>query len=385
MAEASENAVASETTETKEVEVSSVGKVRSGKFDVSAYADSDVLTADEEDTDSETGTKATSAKEKVEGENTASTVPDELSDEQFKAFLEKKGISIDSIDALKEKLSPKDVISPEEKKKQELAFEKRLVDIFVEGGGTVEQFVAIKNIAEKPIKDLSLESVRSEYKEHGFTDEQIDTIIKERYYQVDDTELEAFEEDEDEDKSRKELTKKLKEVFSSKLENKALYKQKQAQKILADLKEAADADNLAQEQEAQLSSKIDEHFKKIPRKVTFDLGESNGKAISPIEYEVSESDIAEVQAMLKDSTKRQQFLTNSDGDLNIPTLSEVLLQNKYLKKAVKTAYHEGGSRQAQIVDNIFPKNVYDIGIGGASNKSKFVKGQVAGFGKIRVR
>ena len=385
MAEAAENAVAAETTETKEVEVSSVGKVRSGKFDVNAYADSDVLTADEEDTDSETGTKATTAKEKVEGENTASTVPDELSDEQFKAFLEKKGISIDSIDALKEKLSPKDVISPEEKKKQELAFEKRLVDIFVEGGGTVEQFVAIKNIAEKPIKDLSLETVRAEYKEHGFTDEQIDTIIKERYYQVDDTELEAFEEDEDEDKSRKELTKKLKEVFSSKLENKALYKQKQAQKILADLKEAADADNLAVEQEAQLSSKIDEHFKKVPRKITFDLGESNGKAIPPIDYEVSESDIAEVQTMLKDSTKRQQFLTTTDGDLNIPELAKVLLQNKYLKTAIKAAYHEGGNRQAQIVDNIFPKNVYDIGIGGASNKSKFVKGQVAGFGKIRVR
>ena len=383
--EAVENATAEQGTDAKETQVASFGKVRASKFDVNAYADTDVLPSEENNNDSETGTAATTAKKEVEVAKTASAVPDELSDDQLRSFLEKKGIVIDSIDALKEKLSPKEVITPEEKKKQELAAEKKFVDLFVEGGGTVEQYVAIKNIAEKPIKDLSLESLRAEYKDLGFTDEQVDTIIKERYYQVDDEELASFDDDEEDDKARKELTKKLKEVFSAKLENKALYKQKQAQKILADLKEAADADKLAIEQEEQLSSKIDEHFKKIPRKVTFQIGESNGKPISPIEYEVSESDIAEVQAMLKDSTKRQQFLTNSDGDLNIPSLSEVLLQNKYLKTAIKAAYHEGGNRQAQLVDNIFPKNAYDIGIGGASNKSKFVKGQVAGYGKMRVR
>ena len=379
--EAVENATAEQGTDAKETQVASFGKVRAAKFDVNAYADTDVLPSNENNSDSETGAAASPAKEGEDGKKAASPAPEltELTDEQLKSFLEKKGIVVDSIDALKEKLTPKEIISPEEQKKQQLAAEKRLVDLFVEGGGTVEQYVAIKSIAEKDIKELSRETTRAEYKELGFTDEQIDSIIKERYYQVDDAELENLEDDD------KEFTKKLKEVFSQKLENRASYKQKQAQKILADLKEAVDSDNLAQEKEVELSSKIDEHFKKIPRKITFQIGESNGKPISPIEYEVSESDIAEVQAMLKDSTKRQQFLTNSDGDLNIPSLSEVLLQNKYLKTAIKAAYHEGGNRQAQLVDNIFPKNAYDIGIGGASNKSKFVKGQVAGYGKMRVR
>lgn len=364
--------------ESAEAEVISFGKAQPVKFDINAYAGADVLPDSEEkkETTSQAGAEASTAKE-GEGKST-SPAPDELSEAQLKAYFEKQGIAFESIDALKEKLSPKEIISPEEKKRQELAAEKKLVDLFVEGGGTVEQYVAIKNIAEKPVAELSLETVRAEYKELGFTDEQINTIIKERYYQISDEDLENFEDEDD-----KELTKKLKEVFSQKLENKASYKQKQAQKILADLKQAADSDRLAAEQEEQLSSKIDEYFKKVPRKLTFQIGESNGNAISPIEYEVSESDIAEVQGLLKDSKKRQQFLTTEDGSLNYTKLSEVLLRNKYLESLVKAAYHTGGSRQAEIVDNIFARNPYDVGVGGAPEKNKFVKGQVASFGKVQ--
>lgn len=390
------------TTETK---VSSFGKIREGKFDINDYKENEVLTAEEEslikdeknidkDTAVKAGTAATLAKE-GEGEQIASPVPvtpeeivpnaeipvvPEFTEAQMKAFFEKNGILIDSLDALKEKLSPKD-ISPEEKKKQELAAEKKLVDIFVNGGGTVEQYVGLKDVSNKTLPEFSRDNLIFDLQKKGLNEEEVNGIMKDSFYQLTNEELGELEDD---DEYKAQISKK-RDAMSLVLDNYAITKHEQAKQILADLKSAADSDRLSKEQEVQFSSKIDEHFNKVPRKITFDLGESNGKAISPIEYEVSESDVSYVKDLLKDQTKRQQFLTNEDGELNIPNLAEVLIQNKYLKKAIKLSFLEGQSRATAIFDNNYPKNPYDIGIGGASNKSKFVKGQVAGFGKMRVR
>lgn len=361
-----------EGAKNEQSEVGSFGKlVQATRFNVSDYEDSDVIKPGETE-EAETGkTSGSETDKKVEDKKTEN----ELSDEQITKYLEKKGIVVKSLDELKEKVSPETIVSPEEQKKAALAAEKELVDIFVEGGGTVDQFVAIKKLAEQPVKELSIESLKSEYKGLGFTEEEANDLIKERYYQISDEDLELLD---DADKARQ---IKLRDAFSKKLENKAAYKKTQAEKILADLKSVVESDKVAKENEVKLAAKIDAHFKKLPRTVTFEIGESNGKPISPVNFEVSEDDITEVKELLKNPEKRKQFIQTSDNDLNT-AFAELLLQNKYLKTAVKTAFLEGGSRQAGLIQNHYPTNVFELGIGG-SNKEKFVKGQAVSFGKAQ--
>ena len=305
----------------------------------------------------------------------------ELTEEQLAAFFESKGVKYEGLDKLKEKINyqPESQPTEEEKAKQALAKEKRLVDLFVAGGGTVEQYVAIKGIADADVSELSKANLRNELKSAGFTDEQADEYIKESFFQISDEELEQYE-----DETDKEFLKRKKEFASKKLEGYSSNTKTQAQKALADLNAAIESEDLQRSKEVAISAKIDEDFKALPRKLTFDIGEVHGKTVSPVTYEVSENDLAEVRDMLKDPAKRNNFLFNQDGELNLTNLTNVLTRNKYLESAIKAAYHEGGSRQTAYFETIFPKrSAQELGIGGSPSAHANQKGKVVSAGKVQ--
>lgn len=295
----------------------------------------------------------------------------------LKAYLESQGIKYESLDKLKEKVNytaPKE-LTEEEKTKAELAKEKRAVDLFVKNGGKIEQYVAIKKIAESDLKELSIANTKSELKEAGFSDEKIEQILKDRYYQFDDEEIEQ-----EDDESEKDLKKRLKEYYSKKLENRSAFTKTQAKGILDNLNKAIESEDLEAQKEVEISSKIDDYFKAQPLKLNFEIGEVNGQKIAPVEYEVAESDLAKVQKTLKTPAELNKILFNQDGSLNLPNISNLLIKNAISDSALKAAYHEGGSRQVAIMKTIFPSSASELGIGGIP-KDLTAKKQVASFGK----
>ena len=375
--------------EVKEPAVKKVGTTQRINVDFAALEANEA--AQTEDTNEEEAVAETQPETKAEDNKevevkepivaeTPKQATSEITDDILKEYFKKNGIDFESTDKLKERLTPKEEITPEEERRRMLNTEKRYVDKWVEGGGTVEQYVALKETANKPLKDLSLDVVTNEYKKMGFSDEEIPQLIKDHYYQVPDEEIEDLDED------GKEYTKKLKNAFTPKLENKASYIQKQAKDILAGLAKHIEEEDLQGENEKVLSSKIDDIFKKAPRKVTFEIGESNGKVIPPIDFEVSESDIDDTKSLFKDKGKREKLLFNEDGSPNITNISNLHLRNKYLEKAVKFAYLSADDRAAKLIEQRFPsKSPFEVGIGGSSDKNGFSKGKISKIGKtVRV-
>lgn len=304
----------------------------------------------------------------------------ELSDEQLKAIFAKKGIEgfDGNFETLKEKLKPAAPAgagaepTAEEKAAAELAFEKRMLDHFIENGGTPETFVQLKQIASTDLKSLSDAQIRIELKEAGFDEDEIKAVLVERYYQINPEELEQGEDEseEDFDKRKKQIEKKV-AYGSKKLESKSTHIKKEAEQALNTLREAINLKDLLGKKETEISSKVDEVVSKIPRKLTFELGMVNDQQISPVEYNVSEDDVAQVAAVLKDPATRKQLLYNEDNSLNLDRISDLLLKEKMFESAIKAVYLEGGDRQVALVETVFPGvKARDIGVGGNSGSAK---------------
>jgi len=304
----------------------------------------------------------------------------QIDESLLKAYLESQGIKYEGLDKLKEKANyePTVELTDAQKEEQSKAKEKRLLDLFVSGGGTAENYVAIKAIANSDLAELSNSALKKELKDSGFDEERIKDIIKNRYFQFADEEIEQ-----EEDETEKEYKKRLKEYGANKLANRSLHTQKQAKEILDGLNKAIESEDLQKQNEAATSAKIVEHFKDMPRKLTFEIGKVDGKDITPVEYEVDETIVKEVESIFKNPKERNKILLNQDGSLNLTKIADVFTRNKYLESAIKAAYHEGGSRQVDEFRKTFgARNANEIGVGGAPNK-QINTGKVAGFGKTQ--
>lgn len=332
------------------------------------------------------------------------TITPEINDDQLKELLKAKGIELDEkgIEGLKEKLAPAPAAAApapeptaEEKAKAEAAMEKRMLDFFIANGGTAESFVAFKQIASTDLKSLSEAEIRHELKEAGFDEDEIKAVLTERYYQINPEELkwdEDGEESEEDFKKRKAAIEKKIAFGSKKLETKGSYRKKEAEAALNALREAIKLEDLQQEEEAKHSKRVEEVFTKIPRKFTFELGKAgeNGPDIPPVEYELSDQDIADVQSVLSDPAKRKQFLYNEDNSLNVESLSKVMLRNKILEAALKNAYIKGddlgSKREVEKFEKIFPgRTAKEIGVGGATGAGQNArKGHLVSRGKPEV-
>lgn len=327
------------------------------------------------------GADATNDATKAVGDGKATAAPT-ITDEALAAFFKEKGIEYEGIDKLKEKLTaPAQTTAiadtPEQIKAKELAKEKRILDKFISGGGTAEQYVALKSLAEAPVEELSKNMLIKELKDAKFSDKEIEALIKERYYQLDDEELEQLD-----DETDKEFKKRSKEYFANKLANRSSYLKDKAVGHLKGIQDAINSEDLQAQQEVALSAKIDEDFKVFPRKMNIEIGEIGGKTVSPVGYDVSEEDIDSVRAVLKDPAKRQQLLFNQDGSLNTTKLAEVFVKAKAFDSAAKISYLEAQTRNNAIWKEKFgSRTPQELGVGGSAAKPIDKKGTAASFGK----
>lgn len=301
----------------------------------------------------------------------------ELTDDQLQALFKSKGIEgFENFDKLKEKIAKADAPvatepTAEEKKLAEAAMDKKMLDRYIETGGTAEAYVAIKGIAAMDLRELSITELKKELKDMNFNDDEIDIVVKERYYQLNPEELEqGIDESDDDFKKRKELVTKKVSYGSTKLESRGTHTKQKAEGFLNTLRESIKADELAVTKEAQFSSMVDEFSKKLPREITFELGEINKIKQDPVVFKVSDADVAEVAEIFKDPAKRQQFLFNEDKTLNHSNLMNVMLRNKYLESALKATYIEGGNRTVAALEKVFPGAAHALGVGGATVPNK---------------
>ena len=359
--------------------VASLGKVDRVSFSVPNKEDIS-------DTPIENKTVDKKVSDKTEG--TASSDKDDTKDsfteEQRKALLKELfGDENFDVEAAKEKLKPAaPEPTEEEKKKAQSENEIRLLKLWVDNGGTPEQYNELKNIATGDKVELSKKKAIGELMAEGFTKEEAEAMMKQEFYQIELDNIEQNDDETDEEfESRKKALQKKVEYGAKKLERYSSYEQKQAADILKGLSTAIESKDLEAKKEAAISSNVDELLSKYPRKQTIELGKNNEVAIAPVEHEVSEESIKQVAAILKDPAKRNNYFKNQDGSLNLQKLTETLLNSIEYNRAVKNALLEGQTRMTAEFRKTFPaSNPYELGIGGAIRKNTG-KGSVASSGK----
>lgn len=306
--------------------------------------------------------KTESAKE-GEGEKVAESVDvkSNITDEQVKEFLKSKGVDIEDVNSAIEKLKPKPTKTEVELAQKEKDTQR--LQLFLKNGGTAEDFVAIKKMAEGG-SEQSLSSLKEDLKADGFNDEEIQQIIDESYYQGLSTDS-----DEDSDEDEIAFNKKLKEYGKKRLDSYSSTQVDKAKYILDALDAAIESERSDKALEEKTLSMVDDYFKNFNRNLTFEIGDIDGETVSPVDYKVSDADISEVKSMLTDREKREKLLFNSDGELNVGFLADLLLQQKTRKSAIKTAFFEGNHRSVEKYHSVFPNNPYMVGVGGGVKES----------------
>ena len=378
-------------TEVLETKVASTGRPERAKFSIDEERIQDQNFEAEQNTDTKVpivdkpNVNADAPKEIIDPEKKE---PISFTDEQKKEFLKSMFGEDADLETIKEKLKPSPLEPTEEEKRKTLAEkELRLLKLYVDNGGTPEDYNVIKNLATSDIKELSKNEIISELKAEGFSEKEANDILKQRYLQI---ELDAIEQDTDNDESDEEFAARKKSLQrkvdygTKKLENHSSYKQAQAQGILKGLEEIIRTDELRQKEEATLSSNVDETLKSYQRKQTYELGQSDDRQLNPITHEVSEESITKTADILKDAAKRKQFFNNKDGSLNLPNLTDFFIKYFEYNRAIKGAFLEGESRNTAEIQKTFPaRTPYELGLGIASQNKNNKKGAAMTAGKAQ--
>lgn len=319
----------------------------------------------------------------TEGAASVSTTPEipPLTQEQVKTLFGFDGTPEQLKDFLKSKEKSQPVeLTEEEKRKKDLELEDKILQQYRIQGGDVQNFVALKQIAQANLKEFSVAQLKKELRAEfpNNSDDQISQIIAERYYQFSDEEIDSLSDDD-----QKAIAKAKREYGSKKLSNRSSYLQKQAQDILKDLQDAVAEQDLQVAKETEFSSKVDESLSKMPRKLTFRLGELEGVEIPPVVYDVADSDFQNLADTLKDPVKRKQFFFNEDNSLRVENVAQVMLRNAILESAIKKTYLSATDRQVENFRKTFPHGPNDLGVGG-SGSAKGRTGKLVAAGQPEV-
>lgn len=308
-------------------------------------------------------------------DNQQSQASKPLTDEELRAEYEKR-------------FSKPADLTPEQIKATEAAFEKRMLDAYTEIGGKGEDFYTLKQVASMDLTELSKMELTRELTAKGFSPEQIQAIQVERYYQLNPEEVtQAYEETEEEFQARKDFIKKKVEYGQEKFANRSAHIQKNAQETLDTLKETIAEKELLVKKENEFIAKVDEISKTLPRKLTLELGKLNNEDLGSVQVDIPEADIAAITASLKDPVQRRKILYTEAGELNIETITNLLLRNKVLEVAARESLFEGQTRQVAKFKEVFPnRSAHAVGIGGATSSSarEGKSGKITGFGKSQV-
>lgn len=313
----------------------------------------------------------------------------EVSDEQLRELLKGKGIDFEGdFEAMKSKLTvaPAPVeLTAEQKAEAEVKLEQRMLNKWMADGGKAEDFVALKQILAADKEQLALAARINELTAKGFSAEDATKILNHRYYKETDPETLVKEEDESDDdfKKRKEFVTKVANYGKEKFESRSSTIRKDAEDRLNAIREAITNEDAAIAAEAKFSSTVEEFSKTIPRKLTFELGEVEGKKLAPVVYDVKDSDVAAVTDMLKDPAKRKQILFNEDGKLDLKKAFDLLLKNQVYESSIIASYNEGGNRQVEEIKKVFPGSPFELGVGGNSVK-RAESGKIVKAGKPTV-
>lgn len=364
-----------ETTEVKLPKVASLGHIKT----VQGIPEIKAETTEESTIENKVEDKTPESKNQEETKETTTTpetTTTNISEEQRKAFLKEMfGDENFDVEAAKEKLKPtpaEPTETEEEKKKVQSEKELRLLKLFVEQGGTPEQYNEIKNIANGDKVELSKKKALAELMSNGFSEAEAQEMMKQEFYQIELDNIEQdFENETDEEfEARKKAYQKRVEYGAKKLERYSSYEQQQAAGILKSLSDEIESSDLEAKEEAEISSKVDEMLSKWPRKLTIEIGKNNDTVMSPVEHEVLEGSIQKVADILKDPAKRNNFFNNQDGTLNLPKLTEVLLSYFERNDLAKNALLEGQTRMTAEFRKTFPATTaYELGVGGSPHKN----------------
>jgi len=279
-----------------------------------------------------------------------------------------KPFTDDEIKAEYEKRFPQTTeLTEEQKVKQAKDFEKRMLDLYVAGGGELDQFTLLKQIANTDLTELSKIELTKELKAQGFNETEIAAIQKERYYQISEEELEQME-----DETEKQFAKRKAEYGKKKLDGKATHIKQDAVDFLDNLKEAVNQKDFFTNKESEFVSNVEAHFDKLERKMELQLGKVDDIELAPVAYEFPETVIAEAREILKNPASRKQLLFNAkDGSINLESIAQLVIKAKAFDSAVKTGFLEGQTRQVEEFKKVFPfVDSKAVGVGGSSQSDK---------------
>lgn len=313
----------------------------------------------------------------------------EVNDDQLRQLLEGKGIKFEGdFESLKSKLTtpaaPAPELTAEQKAEAEKNLDTRMLNKWIAEGGKAEDYVALKQIIAADKEQLAQATRLNELIAAGFTAEEAAVIMKERYYKLNPEELvKGEDEDDDTFNKKKELITKKANYGKEKFESRSSIIRKDAEDRLNAIKEAIANEDAEKDAEAKFSSTVEEFSKTVPRKITFELGQVDGKDLAPVVIDVNDSDVDAITDMLKDKAKRKQILYNEDGKLDLSKAFGLLLNNRVLQSAVKASYNEGGNRQVEEIKKVFPGSPFELGVGGNSVK-RAEPGKITRAGKPQV-
>lgn len=291
--------------------------------------------------------------------------PKVFSDEELKAEYEKR-------------FPTQPTLTPEEIKKKEDAFEKRMLDFYVEKGGKIEEFALLKQVAGADLTDLTKAELHKELKDAGFNDAEIALVQKERYFQMEQAEIDAIE-----DPEEKALAQKKLDYGKKKLEGRGNAQKAAATEFFNTLKEAVNLSDSDAKKESEFTSNVEDYFSKLERKMTLQLGKVDDTDIAPVEFEVPEDIIKAAKEELKNVTSRKQLLFNTDGFLNHKNIAELVLKAKMFDSAAKTSYLTGATREVEKFEKIFPKNANALGVGGNNQAPTGKPGKLVKAGEVQ--
>lgn len=335
-----------------------------------------------------TSTRATTAQVKLpepEPEETKSAdeppvtteeKPLELTDEQLREMFNAR-------------FPTKEEQTEEQKKAEVSALDKRMLDIFLEQGGKIEDFAKLKTFADFDLKDLSKAAIVSSLKEQGFNDDEINEVLVEQYYQINPDELEIGDEETDEEfEARKAKIAKKVAYGNKRFESKGQRVKAQAEEKFDILRSIIEERDLEAKKQLEFIAKVDNLATTLPKNITLELGKLNDKDLGSVKVDVNAADITDVQNQMKDPVTLKKLLFNEDNTINEQSIANLLLRNKLLERAAREALFIGQTRQSDVLGAVFPtRNPNALGLGAAPfSKQGAGEGEVAGFGTAqRVR
>lgn len=304
----------------------------------------------------------------------------ELTEDQLKAYFEKRGIPFESMDSLKAKMTavpPAKELTPEEKEKVAQEKKQKIVNEHLSRKGTVEQFAAFEKIAAaENKKELGLEKEISDLVKEGFSKEKAQELAKERYFQFTDEEIEAIEKPEE-----KAEAIKLREAGLKKLERKGAYLQNTAKDYLDILAKDLDEKDADAKKLEQHTSKVEDAIKKYERKTKLEIGQADDQKIDPIDFEYSDTALTSAKALLSNRSEFEKQLLTKDGHVNLDFILPHLVKSFSMDEAVKKSYLVAQDRTVEQFKSKFGTN---LPIFGGPKKTNGTPGKITARGEPKV-